>query len=52
MAKSPLHAAFLSIERLMGPMAKAPGPLAHGYAKTWKHVVRNNKNINVATGNH
>ena len=28
-----LHAAFLSIERSMRPMVKAPGPLAHGYAQ-------------------
>ena len=28
-----LHAVFPSIERLRGPMAKSPGPLAHGYAR-------------------
>ena len=28
-----LHAVFPSIERLMGPMAKALGPLAHGCAQ-------------------
>ena len=28
-----LHGRSSSIERLMGPMAKAPGPLAHGYAQ-------------------
>jgi len=28
-----LHGRSYSIERLMGPMAKAPGPLAHGYAQ-------------------
>src|SRR6476661_917476 len=29
-----LHRRSSSIERLMGPMAKAPGPLAHGYAQS------------------
>ena len=28
-----LHGRSSSIERLLGPMAKAPGPLAHGYAQ-------------------